>query len=407
MSFRPIKSNERAEALRVKGCQALQKGELYEALLKLNKSLCIAESSSETTAMIYANRAEVYFKLNLFENSLNNIELSDEDLLPPKTKEFLVDLKKKTLSSINGSNTKPENPWEFFKLSHPSNPKLPHVIDSLEVKCDKKFGRYIIANQDLKVGDILAIEKPFFKILKTDPDDDEYPESNLYQYCANCLNDNLMDLIPCPTCLLTMFCSPACLYTARKGFHQYECQILTLLNETGNWRMSLRSFFDALTICDGDIEQLKTLMSEADETSPTVFNFDFSNPKNVQNAKNQLRCMLSLERKVSVKVKDFSSIFHHQPKLAEMWSTHNEFINVFLERMLQIEILNFHGIKGRTLDRNQPCRSSLGDGGYIFCSLINHSCCPNTMRIVVDNRMVLIVERPVKKGEQIFDCYIG
>lgn len=408
MNFKPVKSNQKAEALRVKGCQAMMKGELYEALLKFNKSLCNAESMSETTAMICANRAEVYFKLNLHDNCLNNIELTDVDLLPPTTKAFLDELKKKALSSAEEAKLNSENPWEFFKLSHPANPRLPYVIDALEVKCDKKFGRYIVSNQDLKVGDILAIEKPFFKILKNDPDDDdEYPESNLYQYCANCLNDNLMDLIPCPTCLLTMFCSPACLYTANKGFHQYECQILTLLNETGNWRMSFRNFFDALTICDGSVEQLESLMLKADETSPTVFDFDFSNPKSFNNAKNQLRCMLSLERKVSVKVKDFSSIFRQHPKLADIWSQHSDFVNKFLERMMQVEILNFHGIKGRSLNRNVPYRSCLGDGGYIFCSLINHSCVPNTMRIVVENRMVLVVERPIKKGEQIFDCYIG
>jgi hypothetical protein len=29
------------------------------------------------------------------------------------------------------------------------------------------------------------------------------------------------------------------------------------------------------------------------------------------------------------------------------------------------------------------------------------------MRIVVDNRMVVVVERPIKAFEQIFDCYIG
>lgn len=408
MSFKPVKSNQKAEALRVKACQSLQKGELYDALLKLNKSLCNAEPSSATTAMICANRAEVYFKLNFFENCLNNIELTDDALLPPKAKDFLADLKKKSLSNVNNVKLNTDNPWEFFKLSYPSNPKLNYVVESLEVKCDMKYGRYLVAKQDFKVGDILAIEKPFFKIIKTDADDEnEYPDSNTYQYCANCLNDNLMDLIPCPTCLLTMFCSPSCLYTASKGFHQYECQLLNPLKETGNWRFALRCFFDALTICDGKIENLISLMAEADETSPTVFNFDFSNLKNPDYAKNQLRCMLSLERKVSVKLKDFSSIFHQHPKLADIYSTHGDFVSKFLQRMLQVEILNFHGIKGRSLNRNVPYRSCLGDGGYIFCSLINHSCCPNTMRIVVENRMVLIVERPIKAGQQIFDSYIG
>lgn len=407
MNFSGGKSNQRAEALRLKGVQDLENGELYDALLKFNKSLCLAERSSKTLGMIYAHRAEAYFKLYLFDKCLNNIQLAKEEDLSVDKLDVLNEMEEKCLNFVFDKHVDYENPWGFFKLAYRANPKLPHVVDCLEVKCDKKFGRYIVTNQALCVGDILAIEKPFFKILKTDPADDEYPESNLYQYCANCLDDNLMDLIPCSQCLTTMFCSPECLKAADNTFHQYECCVLKSLNETGNWRMSLRSFFDALSICDGSVEELEAIMKKSDELSPTVFNFNFSTAKSSVIARNQLMCMLALERRVEVKPKDFSSIFMQHPRLSELWANHSEFINKFLVRMMQIEILNFHGIKGRSLSRKNPYRSCLGDGGYTFCSLLNHSCCPNTMRIVVQNRMVLIVEKPIKAGEQLFDCYIG
>lgn len=400
------KSNSKAEAIRGRGCKALSNEELYQALLLFNKCLCLAEPGTKTLGLAFANRSELFFKLKLFDKCLNNIDLARHEECPEEMKQTLKDLEEICLIHVFDDRVA-ENPWDFFKLSYASNDKLPHVVNCLEVKKDEKFGRLITTNQPLKVGDIVAIEKPFFKILKVDPEDDEYPETNVYQYCANCLSDNLMDLIPCQGCLTTMFCSQKCLETASKGFHKYECCILQPLNDTGNWRMALRCFFDALSICRDSIEMLEKVTKSCDSLSSTVFNYDFSDSSHSENAINQLMCMLSLERRVDVTMKDFSSIFLQHPKIAKIWSTHSEFVNKFLERMMQIEILNFHGIKGRSLNKNKPYRSCLGDGGYTFCSLLNHSCCPNTMRIVVDNRMVLIVERPIKKGEQLFDCYIG
>lgn len=369
--------------------------------------MCWAEPGTKTLGLIYANRAEVYFKLKLCDKCLNNVQLAREECCPPGKVELLDELQEKCLELIGEALVDSCSPWEFFKLSYPANEKLPHIVDCLEVKCDNKYGRYIVTNKPLNVGDIIAMEKPFFKIVKVDPEDEEYPKSNVHQYCANCLDDNLMDLIPCPECLTTMFCSTKCLEAASKSFHQFECNILQALDDIGSWRMTFRCFFNAFAICDESVEKLEQLMAEADSLSPTVFNFDLSDPDNPDNARNQLMCMMSLARKVVVNLKDFSYIFQHHPKLTELWSEHRDFINKFLKRMMQVEILNFHGIKGRALDRSNPYRSCSGDGGFAFCSLLNHSCCSNLMRIVVENRMVLIVEGPIKKGEQLFDCYIG
>lgn len=398
------KSNDKAELIRGKGYQLYLGGQYYEALLRYNRALCFAEPNTKVVGLLYANRADVYFKLNLFDKCLKNIRKAREEHCPAGKFERLDLLEEECLDVVDEKNEK-ENPWKYFKLSYPTNECLPYVVDCLEVKSDQKYGRYVITNQALKIGDVIAIEKPIFKFLKTDPDDDEYPESNMFTFCANCLMDNLMDLIPCSSCVTTMFCSTKCHQEADKRFHQYECNLDEIFKEVENWRMALRCFFEALAVCDESIEELEEMFNE--DASSTIFDFDFSDPRDKSNARNQLKCMMALARKVVVKSKNVSQVFQHHPKLIEIWAKHQEFIMKFLKRMMQIEILNFHGIKGRSLNRSDPYRSCVGDGGFAFCSLLNHSCCANVMRIVVENRMVIIVERPIQPGEQIFDSYIG
>ncbi|KAG5671094.1 hypothetical protein PVAND_001308 [Polypedilum vanderplanki] len=283
----------------------------------------------------------------------------------------------------------------------------PFIVDCLELRHDKKYGRFTITNRDLKAGDILAIEEPFFKFLKVDPEDREYPETNFYNYCVNCLLDNYLDLTPCPECNQTMFCSEKCREDAFNLFHKYECNILNVLPETGNFQMAIRNFFVSLSICNGSITELKELMRKSDERNPTIFDFNLSDKKCMNNSKNYLMSMISLAHQTTVTVKEFGYIFQHHAHLRKLWETEKEFIMKYIERMMQIEILNFHGIKGRSLDAKDPYRRCVGDGSFAFCSLLNHSCCPNVMRIVVDGKMVVIVERPIKAGEQLFDCYIG
>lgn len=400
------KSDQKSNVLKSQALRLAKSGEIFEALLKVNKCLCLA-GSQKLYGELYAIRAELYAQLNFHQKCFKNVNLARKYNYDDAKR--LKELEQLSMSqSLEKTHlTAADDPWEFFKLAHPSNPKLPYVIESLEVKCDKKFGRMIVAKEDLSVGDVIAIERPFLKILKHDPDDVEYPQTNIYHYCANCLDDNLLDLIPCRYCISTMFCSQKCMDEANETFHRYECEILTKLQAYGGWRMALRSFFDALSICDGSIGELEKIARECDKLKWTVYNFDLSNVTDVDYNKNRLKCLLSLFSGVEVEDKDFKVLFTSHPLLRKMWMTHSTFIKNIITRFMQIEILNFHSIKGSSLCMKKSYRAALGDGAFIFCSLVNHSCMPNVMRVVVDGRMVMIVERPIRQGEQLFDCYIG
>lgn len=202
-----VKSNERAEKIRNEGNKLFVEKSYFDALLKYNESLCHAEGKSEAIGLAYANRSAVYYEMKLFEKSLNNIEFARHNGYPVKNILILDKRAEKCLQQIqaDGEVKKDDDPFDFIQLKNEINPKLTFVSKCLELRRNEKFGRYIVTNEDLKVGDIVAIEKPHFKTIKTDSRYDGCQEMNKYQRCAYCLKSNLLDLIPCPKCSSSKF----------------------------------------------------------------------------------------------------------------------------------------------------------------------------------------------------------
>jgi tetratricopeptide (TPR) repeat protein len=189
-----MKSNEKSLAARNEGNAFYVQRKFHESLLKYNESLCLAEAGSENLGYAYANRSAVYFELRVFDKCLKNVEAAMENHYPEKSWEILKKRQEKC-QQLSSQQEKLFNPWNFFKLSHPPNEKIPYIADCLQVKTSDKFGRYVVTNKALKVGDVIAIEKPFCSLL-----DANNPESNIFQRCSNCARDNAMDLYPCSSC---------------------------------------------------------------------------------------------------------------------------------------------------------------------------------------------------------------
>jgi SET and MYND domain-containing protein 4 len=195
------KSNEKSVALRTEGNALYSQRKFHDALVKYNESLCWAEPGSENIGLAYANRSAIYFEMKLFERCLKNIDMARLNHYPEKNFEILAKREVKCRETMKDLKQEiAPNAWNFFKLSHPANKKIPFVVDCLKVQRSEKYGRYVITDRALKVGDILAIEEPFCKVLLDKSNFVEVPESNIYQRCSYCLNDNAMDLFPCSAC---------------------------------------------------------------------------------------------------------------------------------------------------------------------------------------------------------------
>lgn len=192
-----MKSEETAKNFRNDGNLHFRDKNFYAALIAYNQSLCFAGTTADLS-LAFANRSAVYLEAKLHKECLENIKLAcfhgypKEKLLKIKEREQ----KCKKLMKINQKDCA-NDPWNFFKLSHSPNHKIPFIVNCLELCESEKYGRYLITNKNLKTGDVIAIEEPFYKFI----DSDVY-----HSRCANCLKSNNLNLIPCATCTKSKIC---------------------------------------------------------------------------------------------------------------------------------------------------------------------------------------------------------
>lgn len=179
---RVLKSSVRASELREKGniFFAAPENLLIKALELYDQSICFALPGSEHLAFGYANRSAIYLRFKLYDLCLANIELARDtggypDRLIGKLKNR--ELQCKQLMMTESKNKGPLKP----KLSHPANKTVPFIVDCLELQQNKRYGRHIIANRNLEVGEIIAIEDPFCSVLNRD---------RPYKHCEHCHKEN-------------------------------------------------------------------------------------------------------------------------------------------------------------------------------------------------------------------------
>lgn len=216
-----------------------------------------------------------------------------------------------------------------------------------------------------------------------------------------------------------MFCSPDCAKLSFENFHKFECPLMELVQSSllsSTMQMALRTFFVAITLFDGSVENLERFLNE-NHRSTTIFDGTFDDNKQKLLAVNSF----TFDEKIVVNEAIFEEIFNVSSGLKSLWSTHSQFIRNFLRKQTQIATMNYHEIyswplkKGGLPDDDvDEFKGSLaykrgviatGNGSYPFRALLNHHCSPNVSKIFMNDKIVMIVQRPIEKGDQIFDNY--
>lgn len=397
------KSDVIAESCRAKGNKLYANKQFLDALDAYNQSLCFAESGSENVGYAYANRSAVFYELGLFDNCLHNIQQAKQNNYPAAN---LAKLDKRMETCLETMNNRANlqdtmsvsvGAEYFYKLTRKSSERLPFIADCLELKCDANFGRYIITNSPLKPGDVVVVEEPFSKLLLP---------AQRYKYCANCLKDNFLDLITCDSCTSTMFCSNACANIGKEKFHDYECPVVDKLNSlcTKILRIAVRTFFEALDVCDGNLQDLKALIHENEGSSVTVFDFDEPLKRtNVLRAVDALATNESLrdvpdmfQRSGIVAV--ITHLMLKQEKLSNLLPSEEDknFFRSFVLKQTQLAACNYHGLfNGVANLKYLETNTQYGSASFPFCSLINHSCAPNLVRVTNGCKNHVLVNRPI------------
>ena len=204
-----------------------------------------------------------------------------------------------------------------------------------------------------------------------------------------------------------MYCSPEC--QTKDQCHSLECCVRNAkpnLITSSEFLMTLGSIKAA-----GGEDELMALVDNAETRN--LFDFDWSNPDDPLYEKNLLLVVNGLS-KTAGSFMSFGSFMlkYYEPLVDKSRSSAKiKFLKKFIKNQSTIYLTNGYSLKEFNREKVAPglaCQQydkRVGSGLFLFSSLLNHSCYSNVTRVTVENKLVLVVARPIKAGEQIFISY--
>ncbi|XP_044013809.1 SET and MYND domain-containing protein 4-like [Aphidius gifuensis] len=354
-------------------------------------------TGSHLLAFGYANRSIALFYSNYMSDCLIDIERAIQHGYPDEFKAELymwkasamkeLKMEKKLIKNtvaearrwlptiLNSLNLNYED--TALPPLNSRNPIVPGLSNSVGLKCSEKYGRHIVATQDIKAGDIIGIQKPYASVVRMNV---------RYNVCWHCKKQTWTS-IPCDTCSQVVFCSDECKKQAQDNYHDIECVVLSQIMA-----------FDVHPLTKGFIEG---------KLDPTKFEsvYGLCDPSSSTTANQQcityvdaiiMSCFLG--KRIEFFQEDGAIellAFMKNKKNLDLIELAKKFINVTLFNAYQYPL--FCGQLGKDVSLATLVIPSL--------SFFNHSCSSNVIRTHRDGNLAIIAIRPIKKGEQVFTNY--
>jgi SET domain len=193
-----------------------------------------------------------------------------------------------------------------------------------------------------------------------------------------------------------MYCSTSCKKQHLQLIHQFTCSKISVPVVEVCTKMLMKG----VQVCD-NFESFDDLAKNPKRQ--TIFDFPEQNEKSFISIINS--CAMSEHSKISISEK-MKAIFNHRP-YSDLWSTADERENVINSFHRQLRVLNTNLLEmgEHVYESGAWYAKTIGSGLCPFASLFNHSCDPNVSRVTFNNKIVFIVSRPVKSGDQLFISY--
>lgn len=274
---------------------------------------------------------------------------------------------------------------ELPQLSSLPHPSIQCASDSVEIQETETMGRHVVATKDITPGDVIALEKPFAKILL---------KERILDHCHHCLKLSY-NLLPCTKCTEALFCTKTCQEEAIELYHKYECPILTILNNFSKLEvLAVR----VTLLARNHYATLKTIKPSdcyKSERYEEIYQLVTNTEKR---SVSDLFAKAAMAALLTHIFENYTTFLRDSP--------YKDVFSELLLHHLQTAPSNFHEIS-ECIGSATKCYATedIGSGAFSFLSLFNHSCSPNIVRHCHGYTVVLRALRPIKKGEQLFDNY--
>ncbi|XP_055298560.1 uncharacterized protein LOC129566546 [Sitodiplosis mosellana] len=387
----PKKSDRVSLTKRGRGNMLFGMRDWAQAMELYNECLCYAESGSTNISLAYANRSACFFKMNMYDECLTDIELATKAGYPAHLMPKLDNRKAECLKLIEAGAQKEIGP----KLSFEADKQLPCMANVLKVVRDSNGDYSIVAKEDIDVGQTIAYEEAFSKYLYVRPG----------WKCNLCLERNT-NLVPCNVCPSAMFCHKKC---QENFLHEFECGkgISDDTHINGINMKEIRLLLQVIQMSEfSSADDLMNFVEETIASDPKKL------PEHLTDAKSKYETYLKLKiGKTFVASEVWSAVVQRIynflleiPKISAMFQSkkHRHFLMHLIGQHSKVSNSNAYNL-------NVPMRDGTSKPFYCQIGLMTryfqYACNPNVVNFDYDGDMMFITARPVKKGEQLFLSY--
>jgi len=451
------KNNMLAKALKEKGNKSYGVGDNIEAMNLYNQALCFSscEPAGEYSVILanrsalwaelgehelvetdiehaiesgypdkmlfklYERRAKSRHALKKFDEALDDIEgamksleSSTLDAVKQKTKLKELNKLKDLISKENKAKPKNSTVEHSQKIQKPNfkekNEKFPSFSDAVQIKYAEGRGRYAVANREIKVGELIAIENPYVSLV-----DKEFSKS----HCWNCLLCTKSP-IPCEFCSGVVYCSKECRQNADETYHKYECLYTDVLYQAhlGAWHLAFR----ALTSRPWSFykENIEDYLNHNEKSgvgndgvykSEDVMSFNNLVTHNGVGGKQAPELMMQAHVVVFL-IRLLTKLeYIKDPKPSSLDLDQEQvLVGRVLHHFMRAAFYNTHEITeiektGTKWENNKIQR--IGRVTNPTLALINHACDPNYRRVSDGRTTYGFACKPIGKGKEISDLY--
>lgn len=392
------KSLDIAKQLREFGVEYAEHQFYLNAIELFNRALCFAPPKTAMISYLYSNRANVFFAMELYTECLDSLNMALENNYPCELRHYLEEKAEICLQKLAAQDCPTAGNSFKIKLSHRANAKVPSIIQDIHLENNEQFGRHLIADVDLQVGDVICIESAFVNCL--DP-------MKRFERCSYCLEEQPHRLFPCRHCTNAMFCSVACEDAAWQTFHRDECDVTEeLFSQVQDiHRLAFRTFLRVMQLFDRNIGELRKFLVTNQERKISPLDLDhrklcerdqflafFQGHASDAHFKNEIRDS-NLEKSIVLasllgEYTDYGGQMESDETKVFVMETFYHFITVNSNNCYEI---------------NSSTPTCLGL--YLCMSMAAHSCSGNVHRLRNGLQQLWVVCRPIARGSQIFDNY--
>lgn len=262
----------------------------------------------------------------------------------------------------------------------------PGMANVLEMKYDEKFGRHFVAKCDIDVGKVIVVEEAFTTSIVFDV------EQNICDACFG----HMKNFVACQLCTFGLFCDEKCdfadeLHTLRCGRGSRDDNGLV---EFAIRSMGCVAVMNIFPTAERLMRFVENVIQDPNKSKVV--------PTSLVDMESKYRLFLSLNLWLGpMKKEDLIAMGYDVFKIVIQYPSFAVFSSQKLKRFL-MHLCVYHVY----IVMCNSFQSATG-GIFLLRNHFNHSCAPNVLASIYENKSICVTSRRVKKGEQLFITYGG